>query len=56
MSTAKFVHLPAKSGRDNIIVINEGRVAEQGRHEDLMAQEGLYHGLYKIQEFGDPVS
>jgi len=41
---------------DNIIVINEGRVAEQGRHEDLMAQEGLYHGLYKIQEFGDPVS
>jgi len=34
---------------DNIIVMDQGRVVEQGTHEELLAQDGLYSGLYKLQ-------
>jgi len=35
---------------DNIIVLNHGRIAEQGQHADLMAVEnGLYQKLYLLQ-------
>ncbi len=32
---------------DRIVVLDEGRLVEQGRHEDLLAAEGLYAKLYR---------
>jgi ATP-binding cassette subfamily B protein/subfamily B ATP-binding cassette protein MsbA len=34
---------------DRILVINHGAVIEQGSHEELMALDGLYAGLYRQQ-------
>ncbi|HEX3048912.1 MAG TPA: ABC transporter ATP-binding protein [Bacillota bacterium] len=34
---------------DVIYVIDEGRVVEQGRHEELLGNEGLYKRLYEAQ-------
>ena len=32
-----------------IIVIQDGKVAQQGTHEELIQQEGLYKRIYQIQ-------
>jgi ATP-binding cassette subfamily B protein len=34
---------------DQILVINGGRVVEQGKHEDLLRAGGLYADLYRTQ-------
>lgn len=34
---------------DEILVVNAGRVAERGRHEELLARGGLYAELYRTQ-------
>jgi ATP-binding cassette subfamily B protein len=34
---------------DNIVVIDDEGIRQQGRHEELMAQGGLYAELYKAQ-------
>ena len=34
---------------DRIVVLQAGRVAEQGSHEDLLARRGLYHALWAVQ-------
>jgi ATP-binding cassette subfamily B protein IrtB len=35
---------------DQIIVLNEGRLEEQGTHRELFDKNGLYHKLYSIQQ------
>ena len=34
---------------DVILVMKDGRIIEQGNHEDLLAREGFYHTLYYSQ-------
>ena len=34
---------------DTILVIEDGRIAERGRHDELMARKGRYHQLYTVQ-------
>jgi len=33
-----------------IVVINKGMIVEQGRHDELLAQNGVYKRLYSLQE------
>lgn len=35
---------------DNIVVMKQGHIVEQGRHEDLVAMEGAYAKLVKAQD------
>ena len=37
------------AGCDKIVVLDSGSVAEEGNHETLMEQKGLYHKLYTLQ-------
>ncbi|WP_139492281.1 ABC transporter ATP-binding protein [Brevibacillus dissolubilis] len=39
---------------DKIVVMKEGRIAEIGTHEQLLAKEGVYHTLWNVQDFGIP--
>lgn len=38
---------------DMIVVLDQGRVAEWGNHDTLMAQGGLYHRLHTLQDSQD---
>ncbi|MCC7477555.1 ABC transporter ATP-binding protein [bacterium] len=40
------------TGADQILVMSKGRVAERGRHQELLEQGGLYAKLCRLQ-FGD---
>ncbi|MEO3385149.1 ABC transporter ATP-binding protein [Mesorhizobium sp. CAU 1741] len=37
---------------DRLVVIDEGRIVEEGSHEDLIARDGLYAQLWKRQSGG----
>jgi ABC-type multidrug transport system fused ATPase/permease subunit len=34
---------------DRILVIHKGRIVEEGNHQELLAKEGLYYDLYRLQ-------
>ncbi len=40
---------------DRILVIDEGRVAEEATHDQLLTSDGLYARLHALQVRGDPV-
>lgn len=35
---------------DRIIVLDHGRIAESGQHADLLAAQGVYHRLWRLQQ------
>lgn len=41
---------------DEIIVLEQGRIAERGTHDDLLALQGLYFDIYELQRKGTAVS
>ena len=34
---------------DEIAVVSDGKIVEQGTHDELMALQGMYHDLYQLQ-------
>jgi len=40
---------------DNVIVINEGEIIEQGDHHELLEKQGFYHNLYLSQFKGQTI-
>ncbi len=36
---------------DMICVFHEGKIVERGRHEELLALDGIYTKLYNMQNF-----
>ena len=40
---------------DNILVVSDGRIAESGSHDELMAKRGAYYALYQNQLEGTAV-
>jgi ATP-binding cassette, subfamily B, multidrug efflux pump len=38
---------------DRVLVVHKGRIAEQGTHEELLAREGIYSRLYRLQYVGE---
>ena len=41
---------------DLVVVIDDGRIVEQGTHHQLLARRGLYHHLYTSQFKGKTVA
>jgi subfamily B ATP-binding cassette protein MsbA len=36
---------------DLIVVMSKGKIVEQGKHEELLKAQGIYHNLVKMQSF-----
>lgn len=44
--------LSIAQGADRIVVMDEGRIVQEGTHQQLLAQEGLYRELWRIESEG----
>jgi len=42
-------------GADVILVMEDGRICEQGDHDELLAERGAYFRLYNAQFSGQPI-
>ncbi len=40
---------------DHIIVLEQGTIAEQGSHQELLAKKGMYAELHRLQQLADAV-
>ncbi len=38
---------------DRVVVVHKGRVAEEGTHDELLAAQGIYSRLYRLQYVGE---
>ena len=47
LSTIGYAH--------RIVVIGDGRIVEEGIHEELLARRGQYYKLYQMQLTDNPV-
>ena len=41
---------------DHIVVLDEGRVAEEGTHDELVTCDGIYADMYRRQHLSDELS
>jgi ATP-binding cassette subfamily B protein len=48
--------LSAVTGADRIFVLEDGRLAEEGRHEELVARRGIYAGLWESQRIAEELA
>lgn len=48
--------LRAAEEADHVVVLDQGRVVEQGRHAELLAASGLYSRLWRIQRLEDELA
>ncbi|MCK4274181.1 MAG: ATP-binding cassette domain-containing protein, partial [Dehalococcoidales bacterium] len=39
--------LSTVTGADRIIVLEQGRIVEEGSHKELLAKQGLYHKMFE---------
>jgi ABC-type multidrug transport system fused ATPase/permease subunit len=48
--------LKAAAEADRIVVLDEGRLVEEGRHAELVAAGGLYARLWRVQQLEDELA